>query len=82
MQLNFAKKRILHERNSISAVAKLNFTQKNLFLIWQVFLFGENFFHESEIEIRLRDLDFHLGKVQFHFGEIDMEKYRIFCLPI
>ena len=35
---------------------------------------SENFFHESEIETRSRDLDSHLGKVQLRFGEIDMEK--------
>ena len=82
VQLNFAKKNQfcmneIHFRRSES-----QFHTKNLFLIWQKsFSFWQNsvsywrqFFHESEIEIRSRDLDFHLGKVQFHFSEIDMEK--------
>ena len=28
----------------------------------------------SFTKIRSRDLNFHLGKVQFHFSEIDMDK--------
>ena len=48
---------------------------QKLFLIWQNSVsYWRKKFHESEIEIRSRDLDFHLGKVQFHFGKIDMEK--------
>ena len=59
--------------------SETHFHTKILFLIWQKsFSFWQNsvsyrrkFFHENEIEIRSRDLD---GKVQFHFGEIDMEE--------
>ena len=54
--------------------SETQFHTKNLFLIWQKSFFGkiqfhigEKIFHEREIEIRSRDLGFHLGK-------IDMEK--------
>ena len=55
--------------------SQTQFHTENLFRIWQNSVsYGRKFFRESEIEIRSRDLDFHLDKVQFHFGEIDMEK--------
>ena len=59
----------VNSRNS----SETQFHTKILFLIWQKSIsYWRNFFHENEIEIRSRD--FHLGKVQFHFGEIEMEK--------
>ena len=82
VQLNFAKKNQFctneihfrrsetqfHTKISVSNLAVFFFLAKFSFIL------AKKLFHESEIEIRSRDLDFHLGKVQFHFGEIDMEK--------
>ena len=65
----------IHIKNSISHKKLIN---KGIFFGKIQFHIGENFFHESEIEILSRDLDFHLGKFEFHLAwKLTWKRYSV-----
>ena len=72
--IQFCKKRepIVHERNSFPPSCLFHFY--HVFFLAKFSSIMSKFFNESEIEIRSRDLDFHLARVQFQSGQIGMEK--------
>ena len=53
---------------------EIHFRRHVFFFLAKFSSIMSKFFNETEIEIRSRDLAFHLARVQFQSGEIGMEK--------
>ena len=65
-EIHFRRSQTQFHKKFVSNLAKVIF-----FLAKLSFILAKKFFTKAKLK---RDLVFHLGKVQFQFGEIDMEK--------